>query len=310
VDSDTLEAHGIFDSAGATGYRGKHPRFFPGCSFIYSIEATLMRHILSLLLVLALTSDGRAAIIAFTDQGVGTGTIGNQSFTNTPFTITARANTANRLFDSFGNVFSEDNDSAQITLNGIGTYQFITATRFFVNHNSGVVGFSRAGLDGADLFDGPGTLALQQWAMLTPIGPITGFAQLEWGDPLPVTTGGVLSFNIDGNTQATFSARLVPEPSGGVLAGIAAVLGTFLLSPGGNRLRRIALDERRRVGAMVDTCPKAGRVFRRAQARPILQFNSGGFDAKALTSSSCNLLRAAISAMGRLCFKRINASCV
>jgi hypothetical protein len=184
-----------------------------------------MRHILGLLLVLALTSDATAAIIAFTDQGDGTGTIGNQSFTNTPFTITAQANTANRLFDSFDMAFSEDNDTAQITLNGVGTYQFITATRFFVSHISPfVVGFSRAGLDGYDLFDGPGNPAFQKWNMLSPIGPITGFAQLEQWSAFPViTTGGVLDFNNDGNTQATFSARLVAEPNGGVLGGIAAV---------------------------------------------------------------------------------------
>lgn len=201
-----------------------------------------MRHILGLFLVLALVSDGRAAIIAFTDQGVGTGTIGNLAFTNTPFTITAQANTANRLFSSFDMAYSEDNDTAQITLNGIGTYQFITGTRFFVSHISPFdVGFSRAGLDGYDLFDGPGNIAFQQWNMLSPIGPITGFAQLEQWSAFPViTTGGVLDFNNDGNTHATFTARLVPEPNGGVIGGIAGVLGILLLGRSRPGLRCIS----------------------------------------------------------------------
>ena len=97
--------------------------------------------------------------------------------------------------------FSNDNLWATIGIENIGTLTFITGTRFFSNFGGGF-GFSRAGIDGLDLFHGP----LPGWDMRSSIGIFgAGGLLLQWdlGDVL--TDSGVLFFN-DGETGLIFSA--------------------------------------------------------------------------------------------------------
>jgi hypothetical protein len=85
-----------------------------------------------------------------------------------------------------------------------------------VYHPGQIVGYSRAGDFGADLFNGPVDSAFATWDMLTSIGPITGSGSLiQWDSEPVVTSGGILAFNT-ASTSATFEASVgalaIPEP--------------------------------------------------------------------------------------------------
>jgi hypothetical protein len=181
-----------------------------------------MRNWIRLGLVSALAVSSHAALISITHSGTGSGTIGATPFTNAAFTISELADTANR--QSFSAGYFIDNTSALIDIQGIGTFAFTTATRTFVNNNSSIVGFSRAGLFGSDLFNGPTNALFSTWDMLSSIGPINGTGNLLQWTLSPVNTdGGVLVFN-SGASDATFTATVrggeVPEPSSLLLAGL------------------------------------------------------------------------------------------
>lgn len=166
-----------------------------------------------------------ATTITFTHIGLGSGTLDGTPFTTSDFTITAQGDTDNR--DTFSGGYYIDHDFASISITGLGTYQFTTGTRTFVNNlGLALVGFSREGEDGKDLLWGPYDAAFATWDMLSPIGPITGGGELfQWGlSPSVVTNAGVLVFNNSRFEAATFKASVfeatsVPEPSTIVLLG-------------------------------------------------------------------------------------------
>lgn len=186
----------------------------------------LLRFTLLMLTLLVLHAPSAFADpVTFTHQGVGSGSIGGTSFTNASFTITAVGNTLN--VQSFGVGVFIDHDSAMISITGVGTFLFTTGTRTFVNNTAEIVGFSRAGIDGGDLFDGPINPQFATWDMLSSIGPIAGTANfLQWVNPqLPAvfTNGGQLIFN-DGPSPAIFTATVapgeIPEPATLTLLGL------------------------------------------------------------------------------------------
>ncbi len=158
------------------------------------------------------------------DGRAGSGTIGDISFTDRGFSIFASGDIGARQSYSAG--FFIDHLSARIEIEGIGSFDFVTGTRTFVNNASQLVGFSRAGTTGADLFNGPFNSAFSSWDMTTDIGPIAGNASLiQWGGSPVVTSGGTLVF-ASSTTAASFTAttNVVPEPS------TYALLATGLVS--------------------------------------------------------------------------------
>lgn len=161
-----------------------------------------------------------ATAITFTHQGSGAGTLGGAPFGPSDFTITLEADTANRLPCGGGDCFSIDATSASIVIDGLGTFDFVTGTRTFVNGS--VVGFSRS--SGADLFNGPSSAALLGYELDASIGPVGGSGSLlQWTLSDVVTSGGVLVFE-SAQSRAVFTARLgndVPEPAGLLLVGAA-----------------------------------------------------------------------------------------
>lgn len=167
--------------------------------------------------------------ILFTHTGTGSGSLAGNSFSTTAFTISGVGDTTNRV--SFASGFFIDLTSASIEIMGVGNLTFVTGTRFFVNNNSGLLGFSRAG--GADLFNGPSNSAFLSWNMLTSIGPIAGTANLaQWSNSPVITDQGTLVFD-SGSTASTFQATVgplaVPEPGSMILFGTGlGALGILL----------------------------------------------------------------------------------
>lgn len=160
-----------------------------------------------------------AAPITFIYSGLGTGTIGGTSFDGALITLTAYADTTNRL--SFGSGFSLVNDSATVEIEGVGVFGFTSPTRNFVANVGTGAGFSRfsGGTSGPDLaviFNVP---SLATFFLDTDFGPVTSTGQfIQWGAGFGsmVTTGGTMVINTV-NTPLTYQAVLgrggeVPEP--------------------------------------------------------------------------------------------------
>src|SRR5262249_14009141 len=117
-----------------------------------------------------------ATPIQFTWTGMmDNGTLNGTDFPSSNFTITAIGDTSSRIHYGYPtpNSYSIDNTSSTVTIDGIGTLQVLSATKTFVNNSAGgkVVGYSRPGTAGADLFDGPKDTAFLSWDMLSSIGP-------------------------------------------------------------------------------------------------------------------------------------------
>jgi PEP-CTERM motif len=169
-------------------------------------------------------------------NGEGTGTLNGVPFGGVGFTITATGDTDQRRSLGDGNSdgvedgYFIDHLTASISIPGVGNLVFLTPTRTFVNNQLGVVGFSRAGADGSDLFDGPTDSVFDTWNMLNSIGPINGVREgiiLQWDSSAPPvnTSGGVLAFT-DDIRNAQFQADVrgaaaVPEPGSLALLGLA-----------------------------------------------------------------------------------------
>lgn len=186
--------------------------------------------LLCLALAVALSAPAFAAPITFTHQGVGSGTLDGEPFGDSAFTITAEGDTTAR--QSFGAGYFIDHTTAAITIQGLGTFTFVTGTRTFVNNGVDVVGFSRAGLGGLDLFNGPQAAPFGSWDMLSSIGPVAGSGStLQWGSGDVQTSAGVLFFD-PGVSDAVFTAVVgdtaVPEPTTLLLLG-AGTAGLRLL---------------------------------------------------------------------------------
>lgn len=176
-----------------------------------------------------------AVPITFEHRGMGSGSLDGQDFDSEDFVIRATGDTGDRSLIDSGNGFFIDHLTAEIEINNVGTLQFITPTRTFVNNANMLVGFSRAGVNGADLYNGPTAPVFGTWDMLSSIGPIFGEANLlQWepSDDTVETDGGILTFFDERVEVAIFTARVgdgqVPEPVSWTLMAVG-LLGAGLL---------------------------------------------------------------------------------
>jgi hypothetical protein len=178
--------------------------------------------------LVAVAPTAQATLVSFVHEGVGAGTLDGVPFPASAFTISALADTDDRFF--YPNIYELFHLSSSISIDGLGTFDFLSPTRTFVNNDTQGVGFS--GPD-RDLFDGPQNPAFATWDMTTPIGPFSGSGIIiQWGISTPIqTTGGVLRF-FSSTSPVTFQA--IPEPSTLALLG-AMGLGVVVRRRGRRR---------------------------------------------------------------------------
>jgi hypothetical protein len=175
-------------------------------------------------LLTLLASPAAAIPIFFFHEGNGSGTLNGVPFGPSDFEITSVADTLNR--QSFGGGFFIDHTTSTIAIGGVGVFQVLTPTRTFNNQSGSIVGYSRAGAGGLDLFNGPTHASFATWDMLSSIGPIAGNGSLlQWTSSPVITSGGVLEFN-SAPTFAVFEA-IIPEPTTLAMA-IGAMVPTAL----------------------------------------------------------------------------------
>jgi hypothetical protein len=154
-----------------------------------------------------LALSGAAALgddLTIVHEGTGSGTLGGTPFGSSSFVITSIADTNNRVSLGFG--WYIDHTTSKIAISGVGEVDVLSQTRTFVNNSGNIVGYSRGGGGGLDLFNGPVNPAFGAWDMSTEIGPIVGNGSLlQWQSGDINTSGGVLIFN-NGGSQTTFTA--------------------------------------------------------------------------------------------------------
>jgi hypothetical protein len=164
-------------------------------------------------------TEAPAGLLKFMHEGNGSGTLAGNPFPASDFVIRAVGDTGDRASHSSG--WFIDHSWASISIDGVGDLEFLTGTRTFVNNDTQTVGFSRAGINGVDLFNGPTDAQFATWDMLDPIGPISGLGELlQWTNYTVNTSGGILVFD-NGSGDATFTA--VPEPATVLLIGLGGL---------------------------------------------------------------------------------------
>jgi len=173
--------------------------------------------------ILSLSLNSYASTISFTYTAAGSGSIDGQAFAASSFILNATGDTENRTViysDADIIVYSITHDSASITIDGIGTTNFLVSTRTFYassqssNANSGV-GFG-LGPNGVDLIGKHNNeFIIPSWDMLSSIGPLSFTSQLtaQWQAQTISTDLGVLIFDVENNVATTFQASVVPIPA-------------------------------------------------------------------------------------------------
>jgi hypothetical protein len=133
------------------------------------------------------------------------------NFSDTAFTVTGFADTDD-IVDLGGGVYYVNHSSTEIVLNGIGTYSFTTDLRTFTNN--AIVGLSRAGAFGADLYNSTGDPDLLAWDITYSVGPVTPeFFILQWDFADVVTDGGILVLEneqVSGSFEAILDEAAIP----------------------------------------------------------------------------------------------------
>ncbi|MPW29268.1 PEP-CTERM sorting domain-containing protein [Agarivorans sp. B2Z047] len=174
-----------------------------------------MKTLKAVIVVLAISFSGfaSAGVIEFEYTGTGSGSIGGQAFTDSFFTITEYSNTDD-LQSCSATCRYIDAISTTITIDNIGVFDFVSGTRTFVNN--GLLGLSRAGQFGSDLYY---VFDIGSYDLLSALDTVVkNVSFLQWNrTPSMITNGGTLIFN-DGDATGTFQARLnspatVTEPT-------------------------------------------------------------------------------------------------
>lgn len=184
--------------------------------------------------------------ITYTLTTTATGTLGASTFTDASVTVTLTGNTSNIAFGpSPLNVFLVNPGSATINISGLGTSTFTDSIEILSSFDTLVFG-GKSAVVIAQLDNPAGTsvsgIAVEEgtaffgYSLQGPFGPISGTGGAASG-PANIfpTSAGNLQYTIQPPIlgPSTFTATVVPEPTGMML------LGMGLLGLIGLHLRRI-----------------------------------------------------------------------
>jgi hypothetical protein len=212
--------------------------------------------VLALLPLALMISPIHANPIIYDITGVASGKIGATTFTGASVELTGIGDTANITSLFSGTIFGNPFSTFKVTIGGVGTATITDASEIWAIPGPigqaavPVVVFGRVDAPPAlDSITGIGLIgsnALTGYEGATGIGPITDGGAIGFPgcgglgqDPCIHTTLGVLSFTanltfpVPPNTNATFVATLVPEPTSLLLlgSGAAALFGWSRIRP-------------------------------------------------------------------------------
>jgi hypothetical protein len=163
--------------------------------------------------VLGMTIPLAADPITFRFEGTAEVTLAGAPHPGSHYVITLRADTANVVVHSW---FIDLDGPSEFEITGVGSGQFITPTRIFVNHGGLVAGFSKSKtVGGADLIDFNSPL-FATYALNAPIGPIFDPSPSATGQFMDIeTSAGLLSLEaLDVTFTATMGGECYPDCDG------------------------------------------------------------------------------------------------
>lgn len=179
-------------------------------------------------LVPGASTPAHAVLLTFTETATVSGSLNGVAFTNQVLTLTGTGDSANN-FDEFG-VTVTLLTGGSFTLSGGGAGTFNAGLRAFANNVNSGAGISEATGFNFDIMD-TASAALASYDMNSAIGPVTGDAVTNFGNPFATSAGNLIINSILNETstfQATLAESPIPEPAtmallGFGLAGLAAM---------------------------------------------------------------------------------------
>jgi hypothetical protein len=176
------------------------------------------------LVMLAISS--YADPITFSLSGIGNYSLGTTNFTDSPFTISLFADTANvvQIPDPYDNntIFLVGASSSSIDLSGIGTGNILADLHFFVNQENSAAGITTATSvesSTGDLFDITNAVGFATYDLRTSLGPLSPVTVtfVDFAEPTTLGQFGFTAIPQD----VTFTAVATPEPASVGLFGFA-----------------------------------------------------------------------------------------
>ena len=137
------------------------------------------------LITLALLTTGKrahAVPITIVQTGQGSGSLGGTNFVNARFTLTGFSDTSTRVpLQSSPNAgYWLINSSSTIAIDGVGVFQFLSPSTYFVNNTGHIAGYDYSQSPSSfpfpknqyDLFYSPIDPAFSTWDFSSSIGPL------------------------------------------------------------------------------------------------------------------------------------------
>ena len=158
-----------------------------------------------------------ANTITYTESGVGTGSLGETSFTDAPFTITLVADPAH-VVTGPGGVLANPSGTATLSINGSPVATFTEQLAAFDAQADQTAGLGSV----PQMISVLGTTdpVFGTYGLTTSIGPIANTSSFNVGASF-ATDQGAFVLNSVGN--ATFTALATPEPASLAMWALAAV---------------------------------------------------------------------------------------